>query len=266
METDVATQAPDQSGDDQTAAALPIPARRSAIIPRPYFDPSEHMQTIGKGDKAGEYLAVKWRVVWLRQEHPDAYITTTMLEHDQAAGVAVFKAEVGWYQLRPDAETEQFVHIHATAHGSEQRTHFPEYLEKAETKSVGRALAMLGYGTAEAMELDEGEELHGLAESPVQRRSSGANGRSSSRQPQPAQAQARRPARTAEQVAAEAQAAADREADMLNKLRDKVAARTGTLPRELYDKLPKPVIEMDGAELSKTWAWLERIRKAEQSA
>ena len=39
--------------------------------------------------------------------------------------------------------------------------------EKAETKAVGRALAMLGYGTQFAPELDEGERI---VDSPVERK------------------------------------------------------------------------------------------------
>lgn len=243
----------DETPTTEIALAPPPTTPRSPIIPRPYFRPEEHMRTLGKGDKGGQYLDVKWRVVWVRQEHPDCYIDTTMLEHDQAAGVAVFKAEVGWYQLRPDCETEQFVHVHAKAHGSEQRTHFPEYLEKAETKAVGRALALLGYGTAEAMELDEGEEIHGLAETPIRRNGGGGSKPQGARPPQ----------RTAEQVAAEAQAAADREAENIERLRDRVGGRVATLTPALYEKLPRPVVEMDGGELARTWAWLERLRKAE---
>ena len=43
----------------------------------------------------------------------------------------------------------------ATAIKREDKTHFPDFLEKAETGSVGRALGMLGYGTQFAPEFDE---------------------------------------------------------------------------------------------------------------
>ena len=44
----------------------------------------------------------------------------------------------------------------SSGYGSESKRDFADYLEKAETKAVGRALAMLGYGTQFAPDLDEG--------------------------------------------------------------------------------------------------------------
>ena len=81
-----------------------------------------------------DYLEVKWRVLWLRTQHPDAVITTELHSHEN--NVAVFKAMVdipgGGY---------------ATGWGSEGYDDFNDYLEKAETKALGRALAALGFGT-----------------------------------------------------------------------------------------------------------------------
>ena len=54
----------------------------------------------------------------------------------------------------------------ASAYGSESRSDFPDYLEKASTKAVGRALAALGFGTQFACDLDEGSRL---ADAPVPR-------------------------------------------------------------------------------------------------
>ena len=54
----------------------------------------------------------------------------------------------------------------ATAHGSEGCADFLEYLEKAETKAIGRALALLGYGTQFAPEFDE---EHRIVDSPIAR-------------------------------------------------------------------------------------------------
>ena len=42
---------------------------------------------------------------------------------------------------------------------SETMSDFRDYFEKAETKAIGRALAMLGYGTQFAPELDEAERV-----------------------------------------------------------------------------------------------------------
>jgi hypothetical protein len=43
---------------------------------------------------------------------------------------------------------------------------FSVYIEKAETGSIGRALAMCGYGTLQAPEFDEQERL---ADAPVEK-------------------------------------------------------------------------------------------------
>ena len=51
-------------------------------------------------------------------------------------------------------------------YGSESAKDFPDYAEKAATKSLGRALLALGYGAGSAPELDEGERV---VDSPVAR-------------------------------------------------------------------------------------------------
>ena len=43
---------------------------------------------------------------------------------------------------------------------------FPDYIEKAETGAMGRALAMCGYGTLQAWEFDEQERS---ADTPVEK-------------------------------------------------------------------------------------------------
>ena len=53
----------------------------------------------------------------------------------------------------------------ATARKKETEIGFPDYIEKAETGAIGRALAMCGYGTLQAPEFDEGERI---ADSPIE--------------------------------------------------------------------------------------------------
>jgi hypothetical protein len=55
--------------------------------------------------------------------------------------------------------------IIATAQKKETEIGFPDYIEKAETEAIGRALAMCGYGTLQAPEFDEGERL---SDSPIE--------------------------------------------------------------------------------------------------
>jgi len=98
------------------------------------FDPTPYMRQIrGKGGSQTDYLDVKHRLLWLRKEHPDAEIVTELIRIDDAG--AIFKATVSI----PGGGR-------ATGHGSETATDFSDYIEKAETKALGRALNALGYG------------------------------------------------------------------------------------------------------------------------
>ncbi|MDI3340384.1 MAG: hypothetical protein QJR03_07600 [Sphaerobacter sp.] len=94
------------------------------------FEPSKYITRVGGGD----YLEVKWRLVWFRSEHPEGHIETELVSHEGAT--AVFRAKV----TIPGGGS-------ATGWGSESADDFRDYLEKAETKALGRALAALGYGT-----------------------------------------------------------------------------------------------------------------------
>jgi hypothetical protein len=81
-----------------------------------------------------EYLEVKWRLVWLRAEYPTARISTRLVKHED--GFALFRAQV----TLPNGAS-------ATGWGSETSNDFADYIEAAETKALGRALAALGFGT-----------------------------------------------------------------------------------------------------------------------
>lgn len=119
------------------------------------FNPNEHMMQL----KGRDYLQVAWRLVWFREDHPDWSIDATALAMDDDH--AVFKAVIC------DADGVQ----KCSGHGSESKRDFGDYLEKAETKAVGRALAMLGYGTQFAAdELDEGERI---VDTPIDRHKRG---------------------------------------------------------------------------------------------
>ena len=115
------------------------------------FNPQEHMMDL----KGKQYLQVMWRLVWFREEHPDWSINTKMVCWDKDTQTAVFQAEIA----------DDGGRILSTGYGSEAVKDFKDYIEKAETKAVGRALAMLGYGTQFAPDLDEGERI---VDSPVQ--------------------------------------------------------------------------------------------------
>ena len=91
------------------------------------------------------YLPVSARIVWFREEHPDWGIITEAVEINHEKQYAVFRATVF------NAEGK----IMATGTKKEDVKGFGDYLEKAETGSVGRALALCGFGTQFSPELDE---------------------------------------------------------------------------------------------------------------
>jgi hypothetical protein len=129
------------------------------------FDPTPYLRQLhvpGRGGGA-DYLDVKWRLLWLRKEHPDAEIVTELVQHDPQ--MAIFKATV----TVPTGGK-------ATGYGSETASDFPDFIEKAETKAIGRALNALGYGAqfgdsqpAEAVGPERSPELSGRQTGPAAR-------------------------------------------------------------------------------------------------
>lgn len=106
--------------------------------------------------KGKEYLMVAYRMQWL-SEDVDNYTIETDLTLGQDS--AVVKAAV--VLLDKDGKVTR----KAQATKRETLKDFPDYIEKAETGAIGRALAMLGFGTQHALsDLDEGSRL---ADSPL---------------------------------------------------------------------------------------------------
>lgn len=101
-----------------------------------------------------DYLQVAHRLVWFREQHPDWSIETQIISFSENG--ALVKATI---------KNDKGITI-ATSHKTEDRKGFQDFIEKAETGAIGRALAACGFGTQFAPELDEGERL---ADSPVQR-------------------------------------------------------------------------------------------------
>src|SRR5712692_5797622 len=138
------------------------------------LDPSRYLTRLPRRLRDGtgswtvteaEYLEVKWRLLWLRTDHPDAAVETEMVAHQE--DMAVFRARV----TIPGGGS-------ATGWGHETAAGFRDYLEKAETKALGRALAALGYGTQFCEDFDfesepgtqtnRGERLR-IVDAPVKR-------------------------------------------------------------------------------------------------
>jgi len=116
------------------------------------FNPSKHLTRI----QGRDYLEVKWRLVWFRQDHPDWSIETEPVEINTERRYVIYRALV-------KDETGRLI---ATGTKAESQNGFPDYLEKAETGAVGRALALCGYGTQFAPELEEGPRI---VDSPIEK-------------------------------------------------------------------------------------------------
>jgi hypothetical protein len=110
--------------------------------------------------KGKEYLQVMHRIQWFRSENPEGSIRTTIVEKggEGKDAYCLFRAEILII-------TEKGPLLLATAHKRETKGGFEDYIEKAESGAIGRALGMCGYGTQfSADELEEGDRL---ADSPA---------------------------------------------------------------------------------------------------
>lgn len=98
------------------------------------------------------YLQVAHRIVWYREEHPNGDIQTEPIQITE--DYAIFKTVIY------DAEGKRL----SSGHKKETQCGFGDFIEKAETGAIGRALALAGFGTQFEPELDEGDRL---ADSPI---------------------------------------------------------------------------------------------------
>jgi hypothetical protein len=129
------------------------------------YDPNNHLMQL----KGRDYLNVQNRLLWFIRDQRSFIsgglarvpyvIQTELVELDREAGFAHFKTYV-----------RDVLGNESTMYGSESAKDFGDFAEKASTKSLGRALLALGYGTAFAPEMDEGERV---VDAPVERKRTG---------------------------------------------------------------------------------------------
>lgn len=102
--------------------------------------------------KGKEYLMVGHRLQWFNERETNFSIHTDLVLVNDEQTVA--RATVSVYDK--DGKPVKS----ATATKRETKKDFSDHTEKAETSAVGRALAMLGYGTQFALsDLDEGKRI-----------------------------------------------------------------------------------------------------------
>lgn len=119
---------------------------------RRQFNPNEHLRVFERRQRQldgsyktvkVDYLDVKWRIVWFRTEHPNGSIATRLMS-EPGVSPAVIQATVTLENG-----------VTATGFGQCGQDDWSDWLEKAETRAIGRALALLGYGTQFCEEFDE---------------------------------------------------------------------------------------------------------------
>jgi len=107
--------------------------------------------------KGKDYLQVAHRLVWFNEVSERFRVETDFVLITDEQTVARAKVSV--------FNNEGIEIKMATATKRETKKDFPDHTEKAETGAIGRALALMGYGTQFAIaDLDEGSRL---ADSPV---------------------------------------------------------------------------------------------------
>lgn len=112
-----------------------------------------------------EYLQVAQRIVWFREEFPSGRIDTECVKIDDK--MAHFRAIISVPTNIVQDKCPIYAKL-ADADKIEYKTDFADYMEKAQTSAIGRALALCGYGTAFcADELEEGDRLADAPTSPA---------------------------------------------------------------------------------------------------
>jgi hypothetical protein len=165
MEVNIQTSKTNGNGHLLTKKSHPVTDGSLREVHHSIFDPMKYMLKLPKHKKVSlpngqvrfekteaDYLPVAARIAWFRKEHMYWSIITE-IEH-LANKAVVMKATI----------KDSFGNVIATARKKETEIGFPDYIEKAETGAIGRALAMCGYGTLQAPEFDEQDRL---ADTPI---------------------------------------------------------------------------------------------------
>jgi hypothetical protein len=197
------------------------------------FNPADHLIHLKGRNGSADYLPVQWRLVWFREVCPQGTIDTEELEVDpdremeeevevwneethsnekiikRAKGYARYKAIV------TDGKGGR-----ATGTKTEKAVSFPDYVEKAETGAIGRALAALGYGTQ--FTADEFNEQQRIVDAPVVRHTPAQLATKTGNEQRPAVPHERKTASTANTLAADAQPVTETQLASIHKLYERL--------------------------------------------
>jgi hypothetical protein len=204
------------------------------VVASPVFDPSRYLTTVNGND----YLEVKWRLAWLRSTHPDAVISTELVRHDD--GLAIFRASVTLAEGGA-----------ATGYGSEGADDFRDYIEKAETKAIGRALAALGFGTQFCPDFEFGAAAGKVVDAPIDFASTKGRRRASAVADPPARPDDR------------SQGATDRQLKFIQAIARETGLDEHAIDREAELAYGVPVPQLGRRDAS---AFIERLQARRQTA
>jgi len=148
------------------------------------FDVQKHITKIDTQNGKKDYMPLQGRLLWMTGEVSEYTIETELLLLDIDKEVEVVRMVWSEAERRklPVKKTARGIAVyHATLSifkdgqlvkkvpGDKMETavDFPDYLEKSQSGAIARCLMFAGYGTAFALELDEGTER--LADTPIAR-------------------------------------------------------------------------------------------------
>lgn len=181
------------------------------------FNPKKELINL----KGKAYLQANARVVWFRNDHPTGAITTDIVSFEPLC-VRATVADGNGQILGID---------HAGAKPTAGAVWGGREVEKACTAAIGRALALAGYGTLQAMKEEVGDDH--LADSPIPPNNANGNGR-----PQASRSNAPAPVQSQQQPPRNITAAADKFKQTYSDtppLAREADATTGEPPFERYE-------------------------------
>lgn len=119
--------------------------------------------------KGKNYLQIAHRLVWLNEEVENFDIQSEFVRLEEDFATAKTTVTI----FGTNANGQSIVIKKASAYKTEHAKHFPDFAEKSSTGALGRALAMLGFGTQFCSEeLDEGERIVDAPIEPAKKKAS----------------------------------------------------------------------------------------------